>query len=124
MSSRLLLLFGCCILLAQASGQVITTIAGTGTPGYSGDGGPAVQARLSSPNAICLDRHGNLFFSDWFNRVIRRISPSEPSAQLQAMGLRVTAATVVLRSRQDYTHPTTLNLTQQAICTSLNTAAT
>ena len=72
MSSRLLLLFGCCILLAQASGQVITTIAGTGTPGYSGDGGPAVQARLSSPNAICLDRHGNLFFSDWFNRVIGR----------------------------------------------------
>jgi gliding motility-associated-like protein len=76
MTSRLLLLISCCMVLVPAFAQVITTIAGTGTPGYTGDGGPAVQARLSSPTAICMDRQGNLFFSDWFNRTIRRINPS------------------------------------------------
>lgn len=54
---------------------VITTIAGTGTPGFSGDGGPAINATLNSPRAIEIDSAGNLYVADWRNRVIRRVAP-------------------------------------------------
>lgn len=51
----------------------ITTIAGTGTAGYSGDGGPASSAQLNHPEWITIDKVGNLYVSDWSNRVVRRI---------------------------------------------------
>lgn len=54
-------------------GQTITTIAGTGTPGYSGDGGAATAALLHNPGHLAADVHGNLFFTDYYNNVIRRI---------------------------------------------------
>ena len=53
--------------------SVITTVAGTGEPGYSGDGGPAVEAQLSYPVAVALDGAGNLFISDSNNCVVRRV---------------------------------------------------
>jgi sugar lactone lactonase YvrE len=43
---------------------IITTVAGTGQVGYTGDGGPATAARLNSPAGLCLDRAGNLYFSE------------------------------------------------------------
>ncbi|HMC43225.1 MAG TPA: hypothetical protein VKI20_09460, partial [Acidimicrobiales bacterium] len=43
---------------------VITTVAGSGTPGYSGDGGPATLARLTSPVGVALDSGGNLYVAD------------------------------------------------------------
>jgi DNA-binding beta-propeller fold protein YncE len=52
---------------------IILTVAGTGMKGYSGDGGPAVLARLDEPYGIVLDRHGNLYFADRLNRRIRRV---------------------------------------------------
>ena len=52
----------------------ITTIAGTGTPGFSGDGGPALQAQFSQPAILALDAAGNLFVADWGNYAVRRIS--------------------------------------------------
>jgi uncharacterized protein (TIGR03437 family) len=42
----------------------ITTIAGTGQPGYSGDGGPAISAKLNLPQGLTVDSAGNLFFAD------------------------------------------------------------
>jgi sugar lactone lactonase YvrE len=53
---------------------IITTIAGNGTRGYSGDGGPALQASLNQPWALAFDARGNLYFSDISNAVIRKIS--------------------------------------------------
>jgi hypothetical protein len=53
---------------------VITTIVGTGTAGYSGDGGPATSAQLSLPFAIAFDTFGNLFIGEGRNKRIRRIS--------------------------------------------------
>jgi sugar lactone lactonase YvrE len=43
---------------------IITTVAGTGQAGFSGDGGPGTQAQLSGPIGLALDQAGNLFFSD------------------------------------------------------------
>jgi sugar lactone lactonase YvrE len=51
---------------------VISTIAGNGTPGYSGDGGLAIAASVT-PWAVALDSYGNLFFSDATNHFVRKI---------------------------------------------------
>jgi gliding motility-associated-like protein len=56
------------------SAGVITTYAGTGTLGYSGDGGLAVNANLYHPLYMCLDQAGNLYFTDQNADVIRKIS--------------------------------------------------
>lgn len=52
----------------------VTTIAGTGVDGYSGDGGPATEAELNFPYRLCIDNSGNIYFSDHQNNVIRKIS--------------------------------------------------
>src|SRR6516165_1598199 len=49
------------------------TVAGTGVQGFSGDGGPATDARLSSPAAIAFDSEGNLYIADAGNNRIRRV---------------------------------------------------
>jgi serine/threonine-protein kinase len=51
----------------------ITTIAGTGTAGFSGDGGPATAAQLSSPVDVETDPAGNVLVADRDNNAIRRI---------------------------------------------------
>jgi len=51
----------------------ITTIAGNGESGYSGDNGPATTARLRSPQDIAVDGSGNVFIADWSNNRIRRV---------------------------------------------------
>ena len=60
-------------LIRKISNGVITTIAGNGTRGYSGDGGPAIFAALH-PSALGLDAAGNVYVADDTNRVIREIS--------------------------------------------------
>ena len=52
---------------------IITTIAGTGTPGYSGDGGPAKSAQLGHPNGIGVDAIGNIYVGDDYVNTVRRI---------------------------------------------------
>ncbi len=49
------------------------SFAGTGTPGFSGDGGPAAAARLNGPFDLAFDAAGGLVFADTFNHAIRRI---------------------------------------------------
>lgn len=51
----------------------ITTIAGTGTAGYSGDGGLAINAELHSPYDVFMDKHGNLFIADAVNCCVRKV---------------------------------------------------
>jgi uncharacterized protein (TIGR03437 family) len=52
---------------------LMTTIAGTGLPGYSGDGGPAKQAALNNPRGLRVDAAGNVYFADSGNGRIRKI---------------------------------------------------
>ena len=55
------------------SAGLISTIAGTGEPGFAGDGGPAAQAQLASPTGVAADGTGNLFIADWRNYRIRMV---------------------------------------------------
>ncbi len=52
---------------------IITTVAGSGEPGYSGDGGPAIQAKLNEPYEVRFDHEGNLFFVEMINHLVRRV---------------------------------------------------
>lgn len=53
----------------------VTNIAGTGAEGYSGDGGPAVQARLRFPRDLTVADDGTIFLTDTGNKVVREIAP-------------------------------------------------
>jgi sugar lactone lactonase YvrE len=55
---------------------VISTVAGNGTQGYGGDGGPATSAQLSDPLGVAVDTAGNLFIADMDNARIRKVTPS------------------------------------------------
>lgn len=57
----------------DARTKFISTVAGTGSPGFGGDGGPAATGRLYGPMGVAVDRKGNVFIADGFNRRIRRI---------------------------------------------------
>jgi sugar lactone lactonase YvrE len=57
-------------------GGTISTYAGGGTPGFSGDGGPATAAQLDAPLGVALDSVGNLFIADSGNERIRKVSPA------------------------------------------------
>jgi len=53
---------------------IITTIAGNGTPGYSGDGGPATAAQLYIVGSVAVDNLGDVYITDPFNQVVRAVN--------------------------------------------------
>jgi uncharacterized protein (TIGR03437 family) len=55
-------------------GGIITTVAGNGTAGYAGDGGPATAAELSKPTGVAVDSGGNLYIADQGNYRVRMVS--------------------------------------------------
>ena len=63
------------VMKVNSSGT-LSLIAGTGTAGYSGDGGPATSAELNSPYELTLDSSGNLYITDALNEVVRKVSSS------------------------------------------------
>ncbi len=62
-----------CIRKVDLKTGVISTVAGTGKKGYSGDGGPAAQATFNEPYAVVVDAKNNLFIADRLNAVIRKV---------------------------------------------------
>lgn len=60
---------------ADGDGASPEPVAGSGTPGYTGDGGPATEAHLASPHGLALDRLGALYLADRANHCIRRVDP-------------------------------------------------
>jgi sugar lactone lactonase YvrE len=53
---------------------VITTVAGNGTNGFSGDNGPAINAQMNAPTCVAVDTSGNLYIADSFNSRVRKVS--------------------------------------------------
>jgi YVTN family beta-propeller protein len=75
--------------IAAASGT-ISTVAGTGTQGFSGDGGPALLATLSQPTRLAVDAAGNLYISDSGNARVRRVDAATGNiATIAGNGSRV-----------------------------------
>jgi sugar lactone lactonase YvrE len=64
---------GGCRIVRLTPDRKFNVVAGTGTCGFSGDGGPATKAQLDDPNGIAFDSAGNLYFSDANNHRIRRV---------------------------------------------------
>src|SRR5207249_4311136 len=67
-------------------GGVISTYAGTGTQGFSGDGGPATGAQLLGPGGVALDPAGNFYIADRNNDRIRRVSTDGPISTYAGTG--------------------------------------
>lgn len=66
---------------------VITTVAGTGEAGFSGDGGPAAEASISVPSAIAIDAEGNLYIADFKNHRIRKVSTDGVISSIAGTGV-------------------------------------
>lgn len=79
--------FGDRVRLIDAEGT-ITTIAGTGERGFSGDGGPAITAQLNRPRSIAVDSVGNVYVADEFNHRVRKIDSSGVITTFVGTGVR------------------------------------
>jgi uncharacterized protein (TIGR03437 family) len=62
-------------LVEGVAALVISTVAGTGAPGFSGDGGAATAAALYAPAGVAADSYGNIFIADTGNHAIRLVTP-------------------------------------------------
>jgi uncharacterized protein (TIGR03437 family) len=63
------------VRMVSAAG-IISTFAGNGTQGYSGNGGPATSAQLNGPQGVAVDSSGNVYIADTLNSVIREVTPN------------------------------------------------
>jgi NHL repeat len=63
--------------IRKVTNGVITTIAGSGSPGFAGDKGPALRAEMNSPQGIAVDSAGDVYISDSNNNRIRELVPSD-----------------------------------------------
>jgi streptogramin lyase len=68
--------FNHCVRKIDLKTGVITTVAGTGTKGYTGDGGPATKATFNEPYAVAVSPAGELYITDRLNAVIRKVDGS------------------------------------------------
>ena len=73
------------IRMVDASG-IITTVAGTGIAGDSGDGGPATSAQLDNPRGVHKDSSGNLYIADAYNHKIRKVDTSGDISTIAGTG--------------------------------------
>ena len=65
-----------CVRRIDAQTGVITTLVGDGEAGYSGDGGPAAQARLNEPYSLTVDSNGDIYIVDRLNAAVRKVDAS------------------------------------------------
>lgn len=64
------------MITVALNAQIINTVIGNGNNGFAGDGGLATAATLNQPVAICIDVNGNIYFSDYSNQRIRKVTTS------------------------------------------------
>ena len=71
-----------------ATNGIISTLAGNGVAGYTGDGGPAERAQLNRPIGVAVDRLGNLYIADSDNNRIRKVTPNGSILTVAGTGSR------------------------------------
>jgi sugar lactone lactonase YvrE len=82
------------IRMVSAATGIITTIAGNGSPGFAGDGGPASKAQFFYPAGICFDSAGNLYIADEFNYRVRKVDTAGIISTVAGNGNAVGGAAV------------------------------
>lgn len=70
----------CRIRRVDAATGIISTVAGTGAAGYSGDGGPASAASINFPAGMVVDTDGRIYFADSYNQRIRMLTPVDDTS--------------------------------------------
>jgi len=65
---------GSCVVRKIDTADIISTVAGNGTCGYGGDGGPATSAMLNLPRGVAVDANGNVYIGDTANHRVRKVS--------------------------------------------------
>jgi trimeric autotransporter adhesin len=70
-----------------SAGGTISTFAGNGTQGYSGNGGPATSAQLNGPQGVAVDSSGNVFIADTLNSAIREVTPNGTIQTIAGTGI-------------------------------------
>jgi hypothetical protein len=83
------------VRMVTAAG-VITTVTGNGTPGYSGDGGPAVNATLNNPRGVTIDGIGNIYISDRNNNRVREVATPAGSVAFPTTAVSSTSTAVTI----------------------------
>ncbi|MGI8743237.1 MAG: hypothetical protein ACR2NN_11835 [Bryobacteraceae bacterium] len=78
-----------------ASNGTITTVAGSGGGGFSGDGGPATKASLNQPSRVAVDSAGNLYIADSLNNRVRKVATDGTIPRWPAMGALAPSAMAV-----------------------------
>jgi trimeric autotransporter adhesin len=78
--------------IRKVSNGVITTVAGNGVQGFSGDGGPAASAQLSVPGGLALDLSGNIYVADSDNNRIRVLTPVRCTYSVTPASLQIDAS--------------------------------
>ena len=63
------------VVVKVSPSGVATPVAGTGAPGFGGDGGPAIAAQLHGPSGVTVDANGNIYIADTMNHRIRKVAP-------------------------------------------------
>lgn len=83
--------FGHTVQKVASDGSGATIIAGTGSPGFSGDGGPASAAQLDGPSGVTLDSSGNIYIADTTNNRIRKVALDGTISTIAGSGIEGTA---------------------------------
>jgi uncharacterized protein (TIGR03437 family) len=96
--------------ILKYTGSSISVVAGTGKPGYSGDGGPATQATLNFPYAVAVDANNNLYIADSFNSAIRMVDTTGKITTIAGNGVAGFSGDGGLASKSQLFFPTGINV--------------
>jgi hypothetical protein len=101
---------------SQLSEFTITTVAGNGTGGYSGDGGPAINAELDDPNGIAVDLAGNLYIAEYLGQRVRKVATNGSITTVAGTGVAGSAAMAAQPQKLYSTDPLGWPWTAKGIC--------